>query len=103
MIQTSNANKFRKIITVDLNREPQSVNDLGTITEFRSDKNWFFDGLLNPQLSIELNLLLLDNLAEEEGFEPSIGFILCRISSAVHSTTLPLFLHSFCHGITIPN
>jgi hypothetical protein len=56
MIQTSNANKFRKIITVDLNREPQSVNDLGAITEFRSDKNWFFDGLLNPQLSIELNL-----------------------------------------------
>lgn len=56
MIQTSNANKFRKIITVDLNREPQSLNDLGLITEFRSEKNWFFDGLLNPQLSIELNL-----------------------------------------------
>jgi len=56
MIQTSNANKFRKIITVDLNREPQSLNDLGLITEFRSDKNWFFDGLLNPQLSVELNL-----------------------------------------------
>ena len=28
-------------------------------------------------------------LAEREGFEPSIGFTLRRISSAVHSTTLP--------------
>jgi hypothetical protein len=28
-------------------------------------------------------------LAEREGFEPPIGLHLCRISSAVHSTTLP--------------
>lgn len=56
MIQTSNANKFRKIITVDLNREPSSISDLGVITEFKSDRNWFFDGLLNPQLMIELDL-----------------------------------------------
>src|SRR6201996_8622374 len=27
--------------------------------------------------------------AEREGFEPPIGLHLCRISSAVHSTTLP--------------
>jgi hypothetical protein len=56
MIQTSNANKFRKIITVDLNREPSSISDLGVVTEFKSDRNWFFDGLLNPQLMIELDL-----------------------------------------------
>ena len=29
------------------------------------------------------------DLAEREGFEPPIGLHLCRISSAVHSTTLP--------------
>ena len=29
------------------------------------------------------------SLAEREGFEPPIGLHLCRISSAVHSTTLP--------------
>lgn len=29
------------------------------------------------------------NMAEREGFEPPIGLHLCRISSAVHSTTLP--------------
>ena len=56
MIQTSNANKFRKIITVDLNREPASIDNLGVVTEFKSDRNWFFDGLLNPQLMIELDL-----------------------------------------------
>jgi hypothetical protein len=28
-------------------------------------------------------------MAEREGFEPSIGLTLRRISSAVHSTTLP--------------
>ena len=56
MIQTSNTNKFRKIITVDLNREPASIDNLGVVTEFKSDRNWFFDGLLNPQLMIELDL-----------------------------------------------
>jgi hypothetical protein len=30
-----------------------------------------------------------DYVAEREGFEPPIGLHLCRISSAVHSTTLP--------------
>jgi hypothetical protein len=32
---------------------------------------------------------IIDLLAEREGFEPPIGLHLCRISSAVHSTTLP--------------
>src|SRR5438552_6763075 len=31
-------------------------------------------------------------VAEREGFEPPIGLHLCRISSAVHSTTLPPLL-----------
>ena len=56
LIQTSNANKFKKIITVDLNREPNSINDLGTITTFRAQKNWFFDSMLNPALFIEIDL-----------------------------------------------
>ena len=56
LIQTSSQNKFKKIITVDLNREPNSINDLGAVSEFKSSKNWFFDGLLNPMLSIEFEL-----------------------------------------------
>jgi hypothetical protein len=56
LIQTTSANKFRKIVTVDLNREPNAISDLGSISEFKTDRNWFFDGLLNPLLSIELDL-----------------------------------------------
>ena len=33
---------------------------------------------------------ILKILAEKVGFEPTVGFTLRRISSAVHSTTLPL-------------
>jgi len=56
LIQTSTSNKFKKIITVDLNREPNPINDLGSITQFKSQKNWFFDSMLNPALFIEFDL-----------------------------------------------
>lgn len=56
LIQTSSQNKFKKVITVDLNREPNDVDALGTINSFKSTKNWFFDGLLNPMLWIEIDL-----------------------------------------------
>lgn len=56
LIQTTNANKFRKIITVDLNREPQSLSSLGSVSEFKSKTNWFFDSLLNPMLQVEIDL-----------------------------------------------
>jgi hypothetical protein len=55
LIQTSN-NKFKKVVTVDLNREPNDVGALNTISVFKSQKNWFFDELLNPELFIELDL-----------------------------------------------
>ena len=38
------------------------------------------------------------DLAEREGFEPPIGLHLCRISSAVHSTTLPPLLKGADEG-----
>jgi hypothetical protein len=56
LIQTSNANKFKKIITVDLNREPTEVSSLGSVSNFKSSPNWFFDSLLDPLLSIEFDL-----------------------------------------------
>lgn len=37
-------------------------------------------------------------MAEREGFEPPIGLHLCRISSAVHSTTLPPLLKAPCRS-----
>lgn len=41
-------------------------------------------------------------LAEREGFEPPIGLHLCRISSAVHSTTLPPLLKAPRLGAAAP-
>ena len=56
LIQTSSNNKFKKIITVDLNKEPNSINDIGLVTQFKSQVNWFFESMLNPSLFIELDL-----------------------------------------------
>jgi hypothetical protein len=56
VIATSNQNKYKKIITVDLNREPNAVGTLGTISKFKAVNNWFFDGLMSPIISVELDL-----------------------------------------------
>lgn len=56
LIQTSSTNKFKKVITVDLNKEPNSINDIGLVTGFQSKVNWFFESMLNPSLFIELDL-----------------------------------------------
>ena len=55
LIQTS-PNTFKKIITVDLNREPAPISSLGSINSFKATNNWFFDSMLNPMLSVELDL-----------------------------------------------
>ena len=57
-------NAFKKVIVADLNREPNSLSTLNSITDFRSDKNWFFDALLNPSLSVlvDLNGKVEDNV-----------------------------------------
>ncbi len=56
LIQTSNQNKYKKIITVDLNREPSAVGSLGSITTFQALNNHFFDALLSPIVSVQLDL-----------------------------------------------
>jgi hypothetical protein len=56
LIQTSSANRFRKVVTVNLNKEPSDLTSLQGITTFVSAKNWFFEGLMNPQVFIELDL-----------------------------------------------
>ena len=56
LIQTSSKNDFKKIITVDLNRGPNPINDIGIVTEFRAKRNWFFDEMLNPALFVDIDL-----------------------------------------------
>jgi hypothetical protein len=70
LIQPSNGTKFRKIVTVDLNREPNDIGNLNVLTTFKTQKNWFFDSLLNPQLFIELDL--------SGQVENNVRKILCR-------------------------
>ena len=55
-IQTSSQNKFRKVITVDLNREPLSLGTINIVTKFKTSPNWFFDSLLDPLISVEFDL-----------------------------------------------
>jgi len=56
LISTSSSNKFQKVVVMNLNKEPNDVNTLNTITTFQSSKNWFFEGLMNPMLSIKIDL-----------------------------------------------
>lgn len=56
LIQTSNSNQFKKIITVDLNREPLPVSSIGSISTFNSKVNWFFDSMIDPMMQVEVDL-----------------------------------------------
>jgi hypothetical protein len=56
LIATDSSNKFKKIITVDLNREPNELGSLGSVSNFRTSPNWFFDSLLDPLLVVEFDL-----------------------------------------------
>lgn len=56
LIATDNSNKFKKIITVDLNREPNELGTLGIVSNFRTQPNWFFDSLIDPLLAVEFDL-----------------------------------------------
>jgi hypothetical protein len=55
LIQTS-PNNFKRVITVDLNREPNPIQNLGSVNNFKSTPNWFFDSMLNPMLNVEFDL-----------------------------------------------
>jgi hypothetical protein len=49
-------NEFKKIIAVDLNREPNAIGQLNNISNFLVEKNNFLDAFLNPLLKIRLDL-----------------------------------------------
>lgn len=54
-IQTSD-NVWRKLILVDLEEEPNPIQNVSILNNFISDQNHFFDSLLNPNLSVEIDL-----------------------------------------------
>jgi hypothetical protein len=46
----------KKVYQVDLNREPSSISKLDVVSQFVPINNWFFESLMNPLLSVEINL-----------------------------------------------
>lgn len=52
----SSGNTFKKVVSVDLNKEPNDITSLSTLNNFTISKNCFFDSLLNPQLFIDMDL-----------------------------------------------
>ncbi len=70
LIQPVNGTKFKKVVTVDLNREPNDLGTLNLITSFRTQKNWFFDSMLNPQILLEIDL--------SNKVENNVRKVLCR-------------------------
>jgi hypothetical protein len=56
LVQPSNNSSFRKIVAVEINKEPVDITNLNSVSNFSSSKNWFFDGLLNPQLFVTFDL-----------------------------------------------
>ena len=56
LIQTTTQNKYKKLVTVDLNRDPTPISSIGFISTFKSSPNWFFDSLMDPMISVELDL-----------------------------------------------
>ena len=87
MIQTSNQNKFKKIITVDLNREPLPVGSLGTFDTFKSAPNWFFDSLMDPMVSVELDL---SNKIEDNVRKCQVRRFIVDFAKNVDGTLTPL-------------
>lgn len=55
-IQSSSENKYKKIITVDLNRDPTPISTLGIVESFKPKTNWFFDSMIDPMMQVELDL-----------------------------------------------
>ena len=55
MVQTS-PGVFKKVVAVDLNREPLPITSIGSVTDFVATNNWFFDSMINPMISVEFDL-----------------------------------------------
>ncbi len=49
-------NEYKKVYVADINREPNPISELSSIINFVSDKNLFFDSLLNPLLKVRVDL-----------------------------------------------
>jgi len=52
----SDGTTMRRVYVDDLNREPDPIDNLNTVSKFTSINNSFFESLSNPMLAVELDL-----------------------------------------------
>lgn len=52
----SDGTTFRRIYVDDLNREPEPINNLNIVKQFKSINNSFFESLSNPMLAVQIDL-----------------------------------------------
>ncbi len=46
----------KKVFTIDLPEEPSNIGTIDTIDNFSRGQNWFFETLMNPKLSVKIDL-----------------------------------------------
>jgi len=49
-------NATKKVYQMDLNREPNQVGDVTKVSQFSPVNNWFFESLMNPLISVDIDL-----------------------------------------------
>jgi len=49
-------NSTKKVFLSDLNREPNKIDRLNTVSTFTPNNNWFFESMMNPVISVNFDL-----------------------------------------------
>lgn len=47
---------LKRVYTSDLNREPSPINTINTVSTFETQNNWFFENMMNPMMSVRIDL-----------------------------------------------
>ena len=55
-VVVTDTNSSKKIVSVDISREPRQIDSVNSVTSFVQSNNWFFEGLINPLLSVDIDL-----------------------------------------------
>jgi len=55
-VHIMNGKSTKKIYLSDLNREPNQIDNITSVSTFGQTNNWFFESLMNPMLSVNFDL-----------------------------------------------
>ena len=60
----------KKIKSIELNREPKQISNLDVVSDFSQNTNWFFENLINPLLTVKINL--------DDKIDETVNKVLCK-------------------------